>query len=55
MSSFRTRMLFFDTNPVGRLLNRFSKDISLIDDYMPYVRMFVIAWPHIPSGSRTSI
>lgn len=27
----RARMLFFNTNPSGRILNRFSKDIGSID------------------------
>ncbi|CAH8433032.1 unnamed protein product [Heterobilharzia americana] len=30
-----TRILFFELNPSGRILNRFSKDIGLIDDYLP--------------------
>jgi ATP-binding cassette, subfamily C (CFTR/MRP), member 4 len=30
-----TSVRFFDLNPVGRLLNRFSKDISNLDDVLP--------------------
>jgi ATP-binding cassette subfamily C (CFTR/MRP) protein 4 len=28
---------FFDANPTGRILNRFTKDVSVLDDTLPYV------------------
>ena len=35
-------VLFFDTNPAGRILNRFSKDIGCMDDVLPLIFLTAI-------------
>jgi ABC-type multidrug transport system fused ATPase/permease subunit len=40
----RLSVLFFDTNPLGRIMNRFSKDIDALDNLIPHtLRRYLIA------------
>lgn len=34
-SVINTKILFFDSNPIGRILNRFAKDVAFTDDLLP--------------------
>nr|CAH8872156.1 unnamed protein product [Trichobilharzia regenti] len=39
---------FFDTTPSGRILNRFSKDIDIIDSQLPYnMRVALVTLSHV--------
>ena len=35
-------VLFFDSNPVGRILNRFSKDVGCMDELLPKMSLLAI-------------
>ena len=34
-SIMKAKIRFFDLNPIGRIMNRFSKDIGNLDDALP--------------------
>ncbi|XP_063055081.1 ATP-binding cassette sub-family C member 10 [Engraulis encrasicolus] len=39
----KATMSFFDTTPVGRVLNRFSSDVYTVDDSLPFVLNILLA------------
>jgi ATP-binding cassette subfamily C (CFTR/MRP) protein 4 len=38
----RAKILFFDSNPIGRIITRFSKDMAVFDMVIPVLAVFVI-------------
>ncbi|XP_073732038.1 ATP-binding cassette sub-family C member 10 [Misgurnus anguillicaudatus] len=42
-SVLKAPMTFFDTTPLGRILNRFSSDIYSVDDSLPFVLNILLA------------
>lgn len=38
----KATMRFYNENPSGRILNRFSKDLGTIDEYLPSVLIDVL-------------
>nr|XP_057941813.1 ATP-binding cassette sub-family C member 4-like isoform X2 [Doryrhamphus excisus] len=45
----RTPVSFFDLNPIGRILNRFSKDIGQMDSMLPltFVDFYQLFWQNV--------
>lgn len=41
-SVLRWPMKSFDTTPIGRILNRFSKDVDTLDIYLPHLIKYVM-------------
>ncbi|KAL9957089.1 hypothetical protein ACROYT_G038681 [Oculina patagonica] len=44
-------VLFFDSNPVGRILNRFSKDVGSMDELLPKTFMIAIHYASVVFAS----
>ncbi|CAI6363371.1 unnamed protein product [Macrosiphum euphorbiae] len=54
-SIMNVKTTFFDVNPLGRILNRFSSDINVIDDSLPFILNIFIAQFFLVIGTLGSI
>lgn len=36
-SALNSFMTFFDSHFIGNIVNRFSKDLAIVDEYIPYI------------------
>ena len=44
LSMLQSPVYFFDTNPSGRILNRFSKDIGIVDEFLPPTSLLAVQY-----------
>lgn len=43
MCLLQARAIFFDTQPIGRVINRLSSDVYTIDDSLPFIGNILLA------------